>query len=127
MSNQNHEGGGLRESTQTAFVERAIDFLNHIPYTLGYMVKHTLHKHGEENSKARKVINMAVGSISKIPDMVLEKRYCPEIIQQIDSVIGLLKSARTELLRGHLDSCLSEQLKKDKEGAVKELLKIYNL
>ncbi len=91
------------------------------------MVKQTLHKHGERNTKAQKVINMAVGSISKIPSMVLEKRYCPEIIQQIDSVIGLLKSARTELLRGHLDSCLSEQLKNDKEGAVKELLKIYNM
>ena len=105
----------------------AIDFQNHIPYTLGYMIKHILHKHGEENLKARKVINMAVGSIGKIPNMVLEKRYCPEIIQHIDSVIGLLKSARTELLRGHLDSCLSERLKNDKEGAVKELLKIYNM
>ena len=109
------------------FLGRAIDFENHIPYTLGYMVKHTLHRHGERNAKAQKVINMAVGSVSKIPNMVEEMRYCPEIIQQIDSVIGLLKSARTELLRGHLDSCLSEQLKKDKEGAVKELLKIYNL
>lgn len=91
------------------------------------MVKQILHKQGEQNIKARKVINMAIGSIGKIPNMVIEKRYCPEIIQQIDSVIGLLKSARTELLRGHLDSCLSEQLKKDKEGTVKELLKIYNL
>ncbi len=91
------------------------------------MVKQTLHKHGEQNTKAQKVINMAVGSISKIPNMILEMRYCPEIIQQIDSVIGLLKSARTELLRGHLDSCLSERLKDDKEGAVEELLKIYNM
>jgi DNA-binding FrmR family transcriptional regulator len=65
--------------------------------------------------------------MGKIPNMVEEMRYCPEIIQQIDSVIGLLKSARTELLRGHLDSCLSERLKDDKEGAVKELLKIYNM
>ena len=86
-----------------------------------------MHKHGEQNIKAQKVINMAVGSIGKIPNMVEEKRYCPEIIQQIDSVIGLLKSARTELLRGHLDSCLTERLQSDKEGAVKELLKIYNM
>jgi len=91
------------------------------------MVKHTLRKHGEQNTKAQKVINMAVGSIGKIPDMVEGKRYCTEIIQQIDSVIGLLKSARTELLRGHLDSCLSERLRNNKEGAVKELLKIYNM
>jgi len=91
------------------------------------MVKHTLHKRGEQNTKAQKVINMAVGSINKIPNMVEEKRYCPEIIQQIDSVIGLLKSARTELLRRHLDSCLADRFKNDKDGAVKELLKIYNM
>lgn len=91
------------------------------------MVKKQSHKHGEPNDKARKVINMAIGSLNKIPSMVEDGRYCPEVIQQIDSVIGLLKSARTELLRGHLDSCLTEQLKKDKAEAVKELLKIYNM
>ena len=91
------------------------------------MVKRTHQKQGEPNTKAQKVINMAIGSLSKVPAMVEEKHYCPEIIQQIDSVIGLLKSARAELLRGHLDSCLAERLKSDKEGAVKELLKIYNM
>lgn len=90
------------------------------------MVKQ-IHKHGDPNIKARKVINMAIGSLSKIPSKIEEKQYCPEIIQQIDSVIGLLNSARTELLKGHLDSCLAERLKNDKEGAVKELLKIYNM
>ena len=90
------------------------------------MVKQT-HKHGEPNTKARKVINMAIGSVAKIPQMIDDGRYCPEVIQQIDSVIGLLKSARTELLKGHLDSCLINQLKENKEGAVKELLKIYGM
>lgn len=98
----------------------------HIPYTIGYMVKQ-IHKHGEPNTKARKVINMAIGSVAKIPQMVDDGRYCPEVIQQIDSVVGLLKSARTELLKGHLESCLAERLKNDKEGAVKELLKIYGM
>ena len=91
------------------------------------MVKQHAHKHGEENTKARKVINMALGSLNKILNMVEEKQYCPDTIQQIDSVIGLLQSARKELLKGHLESCLVEKLKTDKEGAVKELLKIYNM
>ncbi|MCC7304554.1 metal-sensitive transcriptional regulator [bacterium] len=88
---------------------------------------HHVHKHGEPNIKARKVINMAIGSVAKIPEMVDDGRYCPEVIQQIDSVIGLLHSARKELLKGHLESCLAEQLKTDKEGSIKELLKIYNM
>ena len=98
-----------------------------MPDTIGYMVKKNTHKHGEPNTKARKVINMAIGSVAKIPQMVDENRYCPEVIQQIDSVIGLLHSARKELLKGHLESCLAERLKTDKEGAVKELLKIYGM
>jgi len=70
---------------------------------------------------------MAIGSIAKVPEMIDDSRYCPEVIQQIDSVIGLLRSARTELLKGHLESCLAERLKTDKEGSIKELLKIYNM
>ncbi len=91
------------------------------------MIKEHAHKHGEVNSKSVKLVNMAGGSLSKVLKMILEKRYCPEVIQQIDSVIGLLHSTRKELLKGHLDSCLSEQLRSDKEGAVRELLKIYNI
>lgn len=91
------------------------------------MVKKQIYKHGEINNKSVKLVNMASGSLSRVSTMILEKRYCPEVIQQIDSVIGLLHSTRKELLKGHLDSCLSEQLKNDKEGAVKELLKIYNM
>ncbi len=104
-----------------------LDMRYHIPYSIGYMVPHTQHKRGEPNTKAHKVMNMAVGSLSKIPSMVDENVYCPSIIQQLDSVIGLLKSARTELLKGHLESCLTERLKNDKGGAIKELLKIYNM
>ncbi len=91
------------------------------------MVQHNTHKQGEPNTKARKVINMAIGSVAKISQMVDDGRYCPEIIQQIDSVIGLLHSARKELLKGHLESCLAERLKTDKEESIKELLKIYNM
>jgi CsoR family transcriptional regulator, copper-sensing transcriptional repressor len=85
------------------------------------------HKHGEVNNKSVKLVNMASGSLAKVSMMILEKRYCPEIIQQIDSVVGLLHSTRKELLKGHLESCLIEQLKSDKEGAIKELTKIYNM
>ncbi|MBZ1348977.1 MAG: metal-sensing transcriptional repressor [Candidatus Liptonbacteria bacterium] len=85
------------------------------------------HKHKELNIKSRKVINMAIGSIAKVSEMIDDARYCPEIIQQIDSVVGLLHSARKELLKGHLESCLIERLKTNKEESIKELLKIYNM
>jgi DNA-binding FrmR family transcriptional regulator len=59
--------------------------------------------------------------------MIENDTYCPEIIQQADSTIGLLKTAKRELLAGHLDTCAMDQLKKNKDKAIRELLKIYNL
>lgn len=91
------------------------------------MVKKHVHKHGDINNKSVKLINMANGSLSKVATMITEGRYCPDVIQQVDSVIGLLHSTRKELLKGHLESCLMERLKNDKDGSIKELLKIYNM
>lgn len=91
------------------------------------MTKHQRRAHAEVNNKSIKLINMARGSLSKVFMMMTERRYCPEIIQQIDSVAGLLHSVRKELLKDHLESCLAERLKTDKEGTVKELLKVYNM
>ena len=59
--------------------------------------------------------------------MIENDTYCPEIIQQADSVSGLLKSVKKELLAGHLDTCAMNRLKENKDKAVQELLKIYNL
>lgn len=84
-------------------------------------MQHHTHKHGNVSSKSVKLVNMANGSLSKVAIMIVDSRYCPEVIQQLDSVIGLLHSARKELLKGHLESCLVEQLKHDKEGSIKEL------
>lgn len=91
------------------------------------MVTQNLKKQGEVNSKSIKLVNMAGGSLAKISAMIEEKRYCPEVIQQVDSIIGLLHSVRKEILKGHLESCLAERLKTDKDGSIKELLKIYNM
>ena len=79
------------------------------------------------SKKVLKLSKQASGTLNKVITMVETNEYCPEIIQQIDSVIGLLKSSKKELLAGHLDSCLVKRLAEDRENTIKELLKIYNL
>lgn len=81
------------------------------------------------NNKQRslKSSKQALGTVAKVIEMIEEDRYCPEIIQQIESVIGLLRTAKRELLAGHLDSCIVHQMKENKKKAIEELLKIYNL
>lgn len=80
-----------------------------------------------KKTKSLKSVKQAQGTMSKVIQMIEENRYCPEIIQQIDSVIGLLKTAKRELLAGHLDSCAVHQMKQNKKKAIDELLKIFNL
>jgi len=76
---------------------------------------------------ALKLAKQAKGTLETVITMIEADTYCPEIIQQADSVIGLLRSVERELLAGHLDTCAMERLKENKELAIKELMKIYRL
>ena len=78
-------------------------------------------------AKALTAAKQAQGTLSKVVVMMDADNYCPDIMQQVDSVLGLLRSAKRELLAGHLDTCVAHQLKDDKKKAIAELLKIYNL
>lgn len=80
-----------------------------------------------KKSKSLRLVRQASGTLAKVAAMVEGNTYCPEIIQQVDSVIGLLKTAKRELLAGHLDTCVAHQLEENKPKAIEELLKIYNL
>jgi DNA-binding FrmR family transcriptional regulator len=80
-----------------------------------------------KKTKALKLSKQARGTLETVVAMIESDTYCPEIIQQADSVIGLLKSVKRELLAGHLDTCVMRNMQKDKPGAIRELVKIYNL
>ncbi len=80
-----------------------------------------------KKEKSLKLAKQARGTLEKVIKMIEEDQYCPEIIQQADSAVGLLKTVKRELLAGHLDTCAFERMKENKENAIKELLKIYNL
>jgi CsoR family transcriptional regulator, copper-sensing transcriptional repressor len=77
--------------------------------------------------KALKLAKQARGTLETVVSMIESDTYCPEIIQQADSVIGLLKSVKRELLAGHLDTCVMHQMLENKPDAIRELVKIYNL
>ena len=77
--------------------------------------------------KTLKCAKQAQGTLNKVSEMIESDRYCPDIIQQVDSIIGLLKTAKRELLAGHLDTCVAHQMKENKKKAIDELIKIYNL
>lgn len=87
----------------------------------------TNHQTPENKDKATLSVKKSQGIITKVIEMIHEDEYCPDIIQQIDAAIGLLNSTKKTLLTGHLDHCLEDKLKEDKQKAIKELIRIFDL
>ena len=81
----------------------------------------------QDKTKALKAAKQAQGMLTKVISMIEEDVYCPNIIQQTDSVGGFLQRVKRELLAGHLDTCVMKRMSENKEQAIKEMLKIYNL
>ena len=81
----------------------------------------------QQTEKSLLLTRQAVGTLHRVMEMTGDNEYCPKIIQQLDAAIGLLKSAKKELLTGHLEHCLEDKLKTDKAGTVKELVEIFKL
>lgn len=86
-----------------------------------------MHSLTTNKAKSQKLGRQAMGTLVKVNKMIEDDAYCPDIIQQVDAVIGLLGRAKRELLAGHLDHCLEHRLKENKQKTVQELLKLYNL
>lgn len=74
-----------------------------------------------------KLARQALGTLNTVIAMIEDNAYCPEIIQQTGSVVGLLRSVERELLAGHLDTCVEKRMREDKAAAIRELMKIYRL
>jgi DNA-binding FrmR family transcriptional regulator len=86
-----------------------------------------MHNTSLQSTKALKLTKQAAGTLLKVLEMIEKNDYCPEIIQQLDSVSGLLASSRKELLIGHLEHCVTNNFSKDPVRTVAELTKLYKL
>ena len=80
-----------------------------------------------DKQKAFRLSKQAHGTITKVLTMIEEDAYCPEILQQVNSVIGMLRVAEKELLANHLEHCVARRFSENKDKTIKELLKIYDL
>lgn len=75
-------------------------------------------------------LKKAQSSISKIIKMLDEDKYCIDVLQQINAVSGLLKSASNKILENHLNTCFTEGLnhkdENEKNKLVKEVLEVIS-
>ena len=58
--------------------------------------------------------------------MVLEDRYCDEIMIQISAINKSLKSLGTEMLKNHLQTCIVDELKNDNLSAIDDVISLFD-
>jgi DNA-binding FrmR family transcriptional regulator len=84
----------------------------------------------QNTKKIQIALKKAIGSSNKVLNLLEEENFleCSQLLVQIDSAIGSLQSARTQVLDHFLDICITENLNsKDKNKLKNQLIKLYKL
>ncbi len=71
-------------------------------------------------------LNRAIGQLEGIKKMIEDKRYCPDIIIQLKAVRCAIKRIESNILKTHLEECVSESFS-DREEAKNKISEIKNL
>lgn len=66
-------------------------------------------------------LNRIEGQVRGVKKMVEEERYCVDILTQVTAIQAALNAFNKKLLNDHIRSCVIEDIKQDKEGAIDEL------
>lgn len=80
----------------------------------------------EERKKAIQNLKVAKGQIEGIINMIENERYCIDISNQIIAAQSLLKKANMQILRRHINHCVSDAiLENEGEEKIDEIIKIF--
>ena len=67
-------------------------------------------------------LNRIEGQVRGVRSMVEDDAYCVDILTQVSAISSALSSFARELLESHLRSCVVEDIKNERDGAVDELV-----
>lgn len=80
----------------------------------------------EEKDKLIKRLNIIEGQVRGIKQMILDDRYCSDIITQMLAINKALESLENIILEKHLDSCIKTKIEKgNTEEVSKEIMGLF--
>ncbi|GHW02376.1 hypothetical protein AGMMS50249_1620 [candidate division SR1 bacterium] len=83
------------------------------------------------HSQALISIKKSKSLLTKIEQMIEEQRYCADISQQVNAVIGMMQSLNSSILKDHLMSCgvreLSSNNTDQMQTFIDELVRIWGI
>ncbi|MDG2166661.1 MAG: metal-sensitive transcriptional regulator [Opitutales bacterium] len=79
----------------------------------------------EHKRKALRRLKIIQGQVGGITKLVEEERYCLEVLTQIAAIQEALRGVSKEIIRNHLETCVTDSVKKgDGEEHYQELTDI---
>lgn len=57
--------------------------------------------------------------------MILDDRYCVDVLLQIASTTNALKSLGNEILKSHMNSCMVEDIKKGNMEVIDDIINLF--
>ena len=83
-------------------------------------------KHRTESEKKHlKVrLNTIEGQIRGVSKMVDDDKYCNDILIQLLAINKSIKSLSTDILKGHLSTCVVDDIKNDKLEVIDEVMEL---
>ena len=75
-------------------------------------------------------INRIKGQLDGVQRMIIEKRYCPDILNQTKAIVSAVRSLEAALLQRHLEHCVSHAFdtgdEQQREQKLQELIEIFS-
>ena len=74
-------------------------------------------------------ISYITGHLEGVKKMIKDDKYCIDVIKQNEAVIAAIKKVNHIILENHLNTCVSDAIKKrsrkERQKKIKELLEIF--
>lgn len=80
-----------------------------------------------QRKRARKKLSLAKGQLEGIIRMIDDERYCIDISTQLLAVMGMIKSANIDILKGHAISCVSSSFAQSTTAGEEKLNEIMEI
>lgn len=76
--------------------------------------------HAHDHSQELKRLSRIKGQVEGVERMILEKRYCPEIVMQIKAIRSALKGLENSVVEGHMRHCVKQAIESGNPFVVHE-------
>lgn len=82
------------------------------------------HRTIDEKKYLKTRLNTIEGQIRGISKMVDDDKYCNDILIQLLAINKSIKSLSTDILKGHLSTCVVDDIKNDKLEVIDEVMEL---